>query len=166
MFCSHCGIQVPDGHSFCNQCGSPLSPSQSVAPQKPKQQWGPVQVLAAIIIIGGAVGLLVWAIGEGTKGMKPDDRPGSHVHLVSVDLCEWRDNPTDGKQSDMAIRCRLQNTGTFREYATVKLIAGKTISTKTVMVEPGKQAFIEDVLPGGGLQLMCSCEIESKPEKK
>jgi hypothetical protein len=59
MFCSNCGVQLPDNSRFCSECGveigtmlppTPLAPAPPKALAKPKVElkWGPILVSAII----------------------------------------------------------------------------------------------------------------------
>ena len=41
MFCEKCGSQIPDGSSFCENCGAPVSSSAAPAPEAPQAPKAP-----------------------------------------------------------------------------------------------------------------------------
>ena len=65
-FCSRCGAQIPDGATFCTQCGQPLipvtqnqayyptpAPQPAPAPKRKKKSALGIILILAILAVGG-----------------------------------------------------------------------------------------------------------------
>lgn len=81
MYCGKCGSSVPDGNSFCSNCGAPISQkttqvnvnaySQQVPPpvQAPQQRSSVGRVFEAILIIAFAIVIMIIVMRACTSGM-------------------------------------------------------------------------------------------------
>jgi hypothetical protein len=83
MFCPSCGKELPDGSSFCLQCGKPTAAAPAAAQKKPGTQILWIVGLGALLLV--VVGAFVSQLKKPTSG-KPDlvaPAPLGHAQVPS-----------------------------------------------------------------------------------
>lgn len=59
MFCKNCGKEVPEGTTFCPNCGQAVNGEQPQQPQQPKPQQGAPKSK----MVAGLLGILLGSLG-------------------------------------------------------------------------------------------------------
>ena len=67
MICNKCGNQIPAGQSFCNMCGTPVTPNQSGGNKKTVQ----IVVIGALVLVVIILGVIA-ILPSGNKNLKDD----------------------------------------------------------------------------------------------